>query len=102
MSRRLLSNVILISALPLCGLAAANAQIYTLGSIAGTVFDPSGAVVPAAAVTIHNDGTNAEIELKRDGSGYFKASNISSDLNTRAIDDQACPVFREICQSSNS
>jgi len=49
----------------------AFSQTYTEGSIAGTVFDASGAVVANAAIVIHNDGTNAQIELTSDGSGFF-------------------------------
>jgi len=51
----------------------ANAQSTTQGSIAGTVFDATGAVVPGATVTIHNNGTNADIILTSDDSGYYKA-----------------------------
>ncbi len=51
----------------------ANAQSSTQGSIAGTVFDTTGAVVPNATITIHNNGTNAEIVLIADDSGYYKA-----------------------------
>ena len=64
----------MILTLAVClGTVALNAQTSTEGSIAGTVTDPSGAVVPGAAVTIHNMGTNAEIKLTSDASGFFKA-----------------------------
>jgi hypothetical protein len=49
------------------------AQSSTQGAIGGTVFDTTGAVIGSASVTIHNNGTNAEIHLTADGSGYFKA-----------------------------
>jgi len=49
------------------------AQSSTQGAIGGTVFDKTDAIVPKAAVTIHNDGTNAEVHLTADESGYFKA-----------------------------
>ncbi|MGA2349523.1 MAG: TonB-dependent receptor [Terracidiphilus sp.] len=49
------------------------AQTSTEGSITGTVLDPSGAAVSGGAVTIHNVGTNAEIKLTTDGSGFYKA-----------------------------
>ena len=96
MSKKLQSIFILISALVLGGLATANAQTYTLGSIAGTVFDPSGAVVPEAAVTIHNDGTNAEITLKTDGSGYFKAPELSPATYTISINATGFAAFKEV------
>jgi hypothetical protein len=60
--------------LALClGPIALEAQTTTEGAIAGTVEDPSGAIVGGAAVTIHNVATNAEIALTADNSGYFKA-----------------------------
>jgi hypothetical protein len=49
------------------------AQSSTQGAVAGSVSDATGAVVPKAAVTIRNDGTNAEIHLTADDSGYFNA-----------------------------
>jgi hypothetical protein len=49
------------------------AQTTTQGAVAGTVEDATGAAIPKAAVTIHNDGTNAEVHLQADDSGYFKA-----------------------------
>jgi hypothetical protein len=49
------------------------AQTSTQGSIGGTVFDASGALVSKANITIHNDGTNAEVHLATDNSGSFKA-----------------------------
>ena len=65
---------LMILTLSVClGTVALHAQTSTEGSIAGTVTDPSGAVVSGAAVTIHNMGTNAEIKLTTDASGFFKA-----------------------------
>ncbi|MGB9407771.1 MAG: TonB-dependent receptor [Terracidiphilus sp.] len=65
---------LMILTLAVClGTVAVNAQTSTQGSIAGTVQDPSGAVVSGATVTIHNMGTNAEISLTSDASGFFKA-----------------------------
>jgi len=65
---------LMILTLAVClGTVALNAQTSTEGSISGTVMDPSGAVVPGTAVTIHNMGTNAEIKLTADASGYYKA-----------------------------
>jgi len=52
---------------------SAHAQSSTQGAIGGTVFDASDAAIPNATVKIHNNGTNAEINLTSDGSGYFKA-----------------------------
>ena len=65
--------------------SAAFAQSTTEGGIAGTVEDPTSAVIPNAAVTIHNDGTNAEQHLTADGSGYFKAPLLDPGAYTVTI-----------------
>ncbi len=64
---------------------ALHAQSTTEGAIAGTVLDPSGAIIPSASVTIHNDGTNAEIKLVADASGYFKAPLVQPGTYTVTI-----------------
>lgn len=74
----------------------ALAQTYTEGSIAGTVFDPSGAVVPSAAIVIHNDGTNAEIQLTSDGSGYFKAAQLPAAVYTVTVNATGFAPFKEV------
>jgi outer membrane receptor protein involved in Fe transport len=60
-------------AMVLCLAGPVFAQSSTQGAVGGTVFDPTGAVVPKSIVTIRNDGTNAEMRLTADDSGYFKA-----------------------------
>jgi hypothetical protein len=47
------------------------AQSSTQGAVGGTVYDQSGAVIPNAAVTVHNNGTNAEVHTTTENSGYF-------------------------------
>ena len=74
----------------------ALAQTYTEGSIAGTVFDPSGAVVPGAAIVIHNDGTNAELQLTSDGSGYFKAAQLPAAVYTVTVNATGFAPFKEV------
>lgn len=73
-----------------------NAQTYTQGSIAGTVFDPSGAVVPGAVITIHNDGTNAEARLTSDASGYFKAPQLPASIYTVTVSATGFAAFKEV------
>ena len=46
------------------------------GTISGTVLDPAGAVVPGAAVLIHNQETGGERHLVTDGSGAYAAPSI--------------------------
>ena len=88
---------LLLLALALCsGGMALRAQTYTEGSIAGTVFDPSGAVIANAAITIHNDGTNAEIHLISDGSGYYKAPQLPAAVYTVTVDAPGFGPFKEV------
>ena len=52
---------------------AAWAQFDT-GTIAGSVTDPTGAVIPGATVTITNTGTSLQKTVKTDAGGLFVAS----------------------------
>ena len=65
--------------------ADSRAQSTTQGAIGGTVVDTSGAAVAGAAVTLHNDGTNAEFKLTADASGYFKAPLVPPGTYTVTI-----------------
>ncbi len=55
------------------GSIALHAQTAVQGAIAGTVSDPTGAVIPGAVITITNNSTNAETKLTSNPSGFFKA-----------------------------
>jgi hypothetical protein len=46
------------------------------GGITGTIFDPTGAVVPGAKVTITNVGTNAAITVTSSGAGSYVVPNL--------------------------
>jgi hypothetical protein len=63
----------------------ANAQSTTQGAVGGTIVDGNGAAVPNAAVTIVNDGTGAQVQLKSDDSGYFKAPLLEPGTYTVSI-----------------
>lgn len=52
------------------GCMAALAQLDT-GSVLGTVFDPTGAVIPSASIVIENQGTGASSESRTDAQGNF-------------------------------
>src|SRR5580658_10096853 len=49
---------------------------FDIGTITGTVTDPSGAVVPHAAVAIVNTGTSIQRTLQADSNGSFVASAV--------------------------
>src|SRR5713101_5190950 len=65
-SRTLLrTSVLALCALPMLG------QTANTGAIAGTVSDPSGALVPRAAVVINGQGTGEKRDLATDAEGNF-------------------------------
>jgi len=66
--------IVLLVLLGFCSLPVL-AQFDT-GTITGTVTDPSGAVVPHAAVTIVNTGTSIQRTLQADSNGSFVASAV--------------------------
>jgi hypothetical protein len=78
-------------------LAAATmvAQTSTQGAIGGTVYDASGALVPKAEITIHNDGTNAEQHLVSDDSGYFKEPLLEPGTYTVTIKAATFEAYRQ-------
>jgi outer membrane receptor protein involved in Fe transport len=80
----------------IAGGRAASAQTYTEGSIAGTVFDASDAVVANADITIHNLGTDAEVHLTSDASGFFKAPELAAAVYTVTINAAGFAPFHEL------
>src|ERR1051325_5827719 len=70
---------ILAFALALCFAIPASAQTNR-GSISGTVFDPTGAVIPTALVTITNLGTNQKVTLKTSEAGVYTATSLEPVL----------------------
>lgn len=65
--------------LPLClmvlAVFPATAQFDT-GTISGTAVDPSGAVIPGAAVTVNNVGTGNAVHATTNGAGAFSATDL--------------------------
>ncbi|MBT9330598.1 TonB-dependent receptor [Paracidobacterium acidisoli] len=51
-------------------------SISNSGSISGTVTDPSGALVPGAAVTIQNPVSQYQKSATTDSAGYFQFTNV--------------------------
>jgi hypothetical protein len=99
MFRAIRSTIVLAAILTISlgvGSLAAYAQTYTQGSIAGTVFDASGAVVANAAITIQNNATNAEVHLTSDDSGFFKAPELAASTYTVTVNAAGFATFREL------
>ena len=83
--RRAVLCLALLTAVPCCTLHSVYAQSTTEGAIAATVMDVSGAVVSGALVTIHNTGTDADVSLTTDSSGYFKSPQLAPGIYTVSI-----------------
>jgi hypothetical protein len=66
------STLLQVSVIVLCALRI-QGQTADSGAIAGTVSDPSGALVPRAAVVINSQGTGETRDLATDGEGNFSA-----------------------------
>src|SRR6202051_4868869 len=81
-SRVLLGTAVLaLCALPMHG------QTANTGAIAGTVSDPSGALVPRAAVVINSQETGEKRDLATDAEGNFSVQLLppgNYDLTVRA------------------
>ena len=86
--------------------ASSWSQSSTQGAIGGTVFDSSGAVLPKAAIVIHNDGTNAEVDRTADASGFFKApllepGSYTVKISASGFQDRTSKVIVQVGQLTN-
>lgn len=79
-----------LSSLLCLGGMTAHAQSTTQGSIAGSIQDPSGAVISGATVTIQNTGTGFKVTLTSDANGFFKAPLLEPGTYTVTV---AAPGF---------
>jgi hypothetical protein len=75
---------LLLMLLPLVGGLSVAQEIFA--TLAGSVTDPSGAVVPNATVTVHNNETNTDVRtLTTDGSGNFTVTNLAAGNYTVVV-----------------
>ncbi len=72
-------------AIAVCFAAALSAQTNR-GAITGTVFDPAGAVVPGASVTVVNIGTNQKIVEKTSGAGSYSVQSLDPVMYRVEVD----------------
>ena len=70
-SRFICSGLFALVTLPL-----ANGQVER-ASLAGTVTDNSGAVVPGVSVKVTNEATNTSVSLETDAAGDYRAVNLT-------------------------
>ena len=83
-----LAVFILLFSLTVC------AQSTTEGAIAGTIYDPQGAVVAGATVTVHNNGTNQEQTATTDSTGYFRITKLTPASYTVSVTAQGFAGYR--------
>jgi hypothetical protein len=83
-SGRLISLFLLLT-LGLGVAPMARAQSTTEGAVGGTVYDPSGAAVPGATVTVHNNGTDAEQTMTTNSAGYYRVTGLPPAIYTVTV-----------------
>ena len=93
MQKQLIQSLALFLALAVSSTVAMRAQTSTQGAIGGTIVDTAGAIVAGASVTIHSEGTNAELHLMTDESGFFKAPLLEPGTYTVTV---TAPSFGEV------
>ena len=89
------------SALVLCSLPMYG-QTANTGAIAGTVSDPSGALVARAAIVVKSQATQEERHLATDAEGNFSVPFLTPgnyDLTVRAPGFE--PIVLKGCSGSN-
>ena len=84
-STRLSPVVFLFAGLAIFIGFTAHAQVVS-GTIAGTVSDPSGAVIANARVLVHNDDTGVQRSLTTNNTGNFTAAAIPIGSYTVTVD----------------
>src|SRR5271163_960383 len=72
--RAWLPVTVLACIFPLLAMPISAQSVFDTGTIAGSVVDPSGALVPHAKVTITNTQTSTQRLLETDNKGNFVAS----------------------------
>ncbi|HNY41380.1 MAG TPA: carboxypeptidase-like regulatory domain-containing protein, partial [Bryobacteraceae bacterium] len=83
----------------LFALALASASLYAQearGSIQGRVTDPTGAIVPNAAVTVTNTATNSVRRLVTNDTGYYEANLLEPSTYTVGVEAQG---FKKVIRS---
>ncbi len=79
--------VIAVAVLGLCSIQRLNAQVL-YGSVAGTVSDQTGAVVPGAAITIVNDNTGFTRNAASGSAGDYRITDLPGGTYTLSVTAQ--------------
>lgn len=93
---RLFAAAVVAGLVMLCLHASPAAAQSTHGSIVGTITDETGAVVPGAAITVTNVGTNISRTVVTNPSGYYEAlALVPGTYTVRAELSGFTPITRE-------
>src|SRR5690242_9319479 len=84
---RLALWLVAVSVLALCSTQRLNAQVL-YGSVAGTVSDQTGAVVPGAAITIVNDNTGFTRNTTAGSAGDYRLTDLPGGTYTLSVTAQ--------------
>lgn len=86
--------LVLAVCLALCA-TTALAQTAGEGAITGTVTDATGAVVPGATVTAHNDATGVETSRKTSSAGVYQISPLIVGVYSVTVTAQGFQTFQQ-------
>lgn len=88
-------TVVAAAAFACCGFAAAAAAQITTGTVAGTVKNPQGAVIPGATVVLISEARNVQVtEATTNTEGDFVFVNVPSDRYTIQVTMDGFKIFR--------
>ncbi len=100
--RWMAGTAVVLSCCPL----SVHAQTVT-GAVTGTVTDPSGSVIPGAAVTAHNTETGVNSTATTNGAGLYRIANLpigryEVTIEASGFTQQTIPAFAlEALQTAN-
>ncbi len=81
-----MKNVFSILALLLVSAVYAFGQAASTGAISGTITDAQGSYVPAAAVTVTNQGTGISKTETTNDAGFYSAESLIAGTYTITVD----------------
>jgi hypothetical protein len=70
------------------------AQSTTEGAIGGTVVDPQDKVIPGAAVTVKNNGSNQVFNATTDQAGYFRVGQLPPAIYTVTVNATGFAAYK--------
>ncbi|HEV2327100.1 MAG TPA: carboxypeptidase regulatory-like domain-containing protein [Terracidiphilus sp.] len=91
-----LSAFVFAMALSLAGVCPAVLAQSGAGSIQGTIKDPTGAVIPFAAITVTNHATNVKATTKSNGVGFYQVPGLFTGTYTVTVTARGMKTYNRI------